>query len=133
MLPNTLTSIGDYAFFGCKALKNSSRDKPESTYFVLPEGVASIGVRAFEKCVALRNVVLPSSLTSIGEAAFISCDSLRYVTLPFMSAAFVEGLDDNGVFFFCSDALFLVFRQMVNGVEWSFRIAAGGAEVDANG
>ena len=128
VLPDTVVTIGDSAFYGCSALKNSSENS-ESTYFTLPEGVASIGEFAFSGCTVLRNVVLPSSLTSLGAEAFSGCDSLRYVSLPFVSAAFVDDISDNYVFAGCPDSLLLTFREVVDGVEWSFRIVDGEAEV----
>ena len=127
-LPDTVTTIQDSAFYGCIALKNSSENS-ESTYFTLPEGVTSIGEFAFSGCTILRNVVLPSSLTSLGTEAFSGCGSLRYVSLPFVSAAFVDDISDNYVFAGCPDSLLLTFREKVDGVEWSFRIVDGEAEV----
>ena len=43
-LPNSVTSIGDYAFSGCSSL----------TSITIPKGVTSIGYWAFECCTSLR-------------------------------------------------------------------------------
>ena len=68
-LPDTLTSIGDYAFYGCTAL-------PEIT---LPAGVTSIGNYAFERCTSLSSIALPEGLTAIGQGAFLRCSALSLV------------------------------------------------------
>lgn len=68
-LPDTLTSIGDYAFYGCTSLAE----------ITLPTGVTSIGLSAFERCTSLRSIVLPEGLTTIGQSAFVRCSALSLV------------------------------------------------------
>ena len=46
------------------------------TDLVIPEGVTSIGERAFHCCSSLTSVTIPSSVTSIGERAFSGCSGL---------------------------------------------------------
>ena len=53
----------------------------ECTTVSLPDGMTSIGGRAFLRCSSLTSIVFPSSLTSIGEYAFFQCDSLSSVTV----------------------------------------------------
>ena len=58
-----LYSIGDYAFKGCKKLKN----------VVLPNNITSIGQNAFQDCESLGELVLPEPRAAklvIGRAAF---------------------------------------------------------------
>ena len=76
-IPNTLdgktvTSIGDEAFSGCRAL----------TRIELPDSVTSIGDVAFSYCRSLTSIELPDSVTSIGESAFYRCRSLTSIELP---------------------------------------------------
>jgi hypothetical protein len=71
-LPESLTSIGSWAFQGCSSL----------TSVTLPESLTSIGSSAFQGCSSLTSVTLPESLTSIGSSAFRGCSSLTSVTLP---------------------------------------------------
>ena len=59
-IPNSVTSIGDYAFWGCSGL----------TSVAIPNGVTSIGEYAFEGCYGLSSVTIPNSVTSIGQHAF---------------------------------------------------------------
>ena len=65
-----MTSIGEYTFYNCKALKSID----------LPDGLESIGDNAFASCSALESIDLPKGLTSIGEYAFNYCTSLTTVT-----------------------------------------------------
>ncbi|MGN1037546.1 MAG: leucine-rich repeat domain-containing protein, partial [Ruminococcus sp.] len=45
------------------------------TEVVIPDGVISIGEKAFKECRNLTNVIIPDSITSIGNGAFCGCDS----------------------------------------------------------
>ena len=62
-LPEGLTSIGNYAFYGCNCL----------TSVLIPNSVKSIGKQAFYECSGLISVTIPNNVTSIGYAAFESC------------------------------------------------------------
>jgi hypothetical protein len=48
---------------------------------VVPEGIETIGMHAFEWKVSIRNsilsVTLPDSVTSIGDSAFFGCKNLK--------------------------------------------------------
>ena len=68
ILPSTLESIGDYAFFAQPRLTGP---------IVLPEGFKSLGAHAFERCSALTAVKLPSTLKEIPDACFHFCGELR--------------------------------------------------------
>ncbi len=70
-LPETITSIGDYAFYGCKNLKEIN----------IPERVMHIGARAFAMCSSLNALTVPSGIDTIGEGAFALTpwyDDLQY-------------------------------------------------------
>ena len=66
-----VTSIGDYAFWGCSNL----------TCVTIPNSVTSIGDCAFVMCFSLTSLTIPDSVTSIGDHAFSSC-SLTSMTIP---------------------------------------------------
>ena len=70
-IPDSVTSIGNYAFYYCTSLTNVT----------IPDSVTSIGERAFRHCESLTNVTIPDSLTSIGHVAFEYCTSLTSVTI----------------------------------------------------
>ncbi|MBR1576588.1 MAG: leucine-rich repeat protein [Bacteroidales bacterium] len=93
-LPESLTSIGIHAFYGCSKLEE----------ITIPEAVRKIERYAFYGCSSLSRITLPESLESIGDwcfceacftefpipptvraigsCAFRNCRKLRSVTLP---------------------------------------------------
>ena len=68
-IPNSVTSIGEYAFSHCTSL----------TSVTIPNSVTSIGEHAFSDCTSLTSVTISDSVTSIGEYAFYDCTSLTDV------------------------------------------------------
>ena len=52
------------------------------TQVTIPDGVTSIGFDAFDNCYALTQVDIPNSVTSIGDYAFYNCSALAQVILP---------------------------------------------------
>ena len=66
ILSGSVTSIGDYAFSGCRGL----------TSVTIPDSVTSIGYQAFSYCSGLTSVTIGNGVTSIGDQAFWSCDKL---------------------------------------------------------
>ena len=105
IIPNSVTSIGDNAFYGCGGL----------TYVTIPNSVTSIGDNVFAGCTGLssiivenknsiydsrdncnaiietetncliagcKNSIIPNSVTSIGIDAFADCTSLTEITIP---------------------------------------------------
>ena len=77
----------------------SFRDK-DTTSYIIPDYITSIGDSAFEDCSSLSRVVIPDSVTSIGNRAFNECDSLRSVVIP----NGVTSIGDNA-FQFCSSLI----------------------------
>ena len=71
-IPNSVTSIGNYAFWGCSGL----------TSITIPDSVTSIGSWAFENCTGLTSITIPNSVTSIGNGAFAGCTGLTSITIP---------------------------------------------------
>lgn len=66
----------------------------EVTNLKIPNGVTSIGVRAFVCCSGLSSITIPNSVTSIGSNAFGGCDNLMTVNSeimePFNCSTFPE-------------------------------------------
>ncbi len=71
-IPNSVTQIGDHAFWGCKALQNIN----------IPNSVNHIGYSAFRGCMALQSIHIPNSVTQIGDHAFSECYALQDIYIP---------------------------------------------------
>jgi len=71
-IPESVTIIGDYAFYDCKQL----------TGVYIPNSVTAIGNSAFYNCNGITSLTIPNSVATIGELAFYSCDGLTSVTIP---------------------------------------------------
>ena len=70
-IPETVTSIGDYAFINSRAL----------TSITIPSSITSIGNFIFYECESLSEVKLPENILSIGNEAFAYCKSLNHIDL----------------------------------------------------
>ena len=94
-IPDTVTEIGEYAFYVWKNLENvtmssnitSIEDNAFSgcnnlTNITIPESVTSIRAWAFDGCSSLTSITIPKSVTSIGNGAFHYCNSLTNITIP---------------------------------------------------
>ena len=131
-IPNTITSIGDYAFDNVFIFRS---DNPAS--IVIPNSVKSIGNAAFRYCTTLASVVLSEGLTSIGQFAFYGCYDLASITLPnsmtdigdyafshcssFKSVVIPDGVTSvgNSSFNSCSDLEFLTIGSGVQTFGWN--------------
>lgn len=71
-IPNSVTSIGRYAFEWCSRL----------TSVTIGNSVTSIGDHAFYNCNRMTSVSIGNSVTSIGNDAFLKCKGLTSVTIP---------------------------------------------------
>lgn len=108
VIPNSVTSIRDYAFAGCNSL----------TTVTIPDSVTNIGDWAFDFCFSLTNItvdvnnpafstidgnlfntdktkliqyalgksngeyIIPNGVTTIGKYAFLGCNNITSVTIP---------------------------------------------------
>jgi hypothetical protein len=88
----SVTSIGDYAFYGCSSLPVENNLRYADTYLVeavnktlstysIKEGTKWVGDHAFANRSSLTSMTIPDSVTSIGDAAFYYCFSLTSVTI----------------------------------------------------
>ena len=80
-IPNSIQSIGDYAFYDCASL----------TSIDIPNSVTSLGNYAFYNCSGLTSVTIPNSVTSLGNYAFCNCSGLNSVTVPYSITEIGEG------------------------------------------
>lgn len=83
VLPDSIESIGNNAFWGCSSLKalSNSADELFEGQIRLPANCKTVGSAAFMDCNLIDYIVLNSALTTIGEHAFASCQ-LNEVYIP---------------------------------------------------
>ncbi len=72
MVESGVTTIGNYAFYGCRNL----------TQISLPDGLNCIGMQAFYEDSSLTEIKIPSSVNEIKATAFRSCSSISSVNIP---------------------------------------------------
>lgn len=101
-IPESVTSIGARAFYGCTKLKEfkgkfASEDGRylinngvllsyapgnDATEFTIPSEVTKIGYGAFYRCSNLQSITLHNNLTIIDDHAFQRCSSIISITIP---------------------------------------------------
>ncbi len=92
VLPQSLQTIGNYAFAYCSALKGL--EIPTSVTlvarysfayctalksFTFPEGITTVATDVLDGCTALEEVYIPASVTTINADAFYNCKALRAI------------------------------------------------------
>lgn len=132
-IPNSVTSIGNSAFCGCRELTNVTIPNSVTTIgagafagcegltnVTISNSVTTIAVQAFEGCIGLTNVTIPNAVTSIGVLAFNRCEGLTNVTIP-NSVTTIE----NGAFADCDGLLNVTIPSSVTSIDGSFTGCSG--------
>ena len=71
-IPNSVMTIGEFAFVGCTGI----------TSVTIPNSVTTIEWSAFYGCSGITSVTIPNSVTTIAGCAFYGCSSLTSITIP---------------------------------------------------
>ncbi len=101
VIPNTVTSIGNRAFYYQKNLTSIS----------IPPSVTSIGSEAFEFCEELSNIEMPNSVQKIGKYAFEFCEKITNMIIPDGVTSIYEK-----TFYGCSSLLSVIIPKSVTSI-----------------
>lgn len=94
IIPNSVESIDDYAFFRCGALKSitipnsvltigfAAFNESGLTSIIIPNSVEIIERSCFGGCKYLSSVTLSQYLDDLSEGLFSGCGSLKSITIP---------------------------------------------------
>ena len=136
VIPNTVTSIGAYAFSGVSSIKaltvhdgvtsigtGAFRSCKSLETVKLSSGLAVLPKELFYGCTALKSVAIPQSTVKIDEYAFYSCSSLSSVTIPSAITYIGRGALDG-----CTGLEELVFECSQG---WSFVYESGTATISS--
>ena len=105
-IPSSVTSIGDEGFYSCTGL----------TSVMIGSSVTSIGDDAFSYCSSLTSLTIGSSVTSIGDSAFADCSSLTSVTIPSSVTSIGEA-----AFYGCTSLTGVIIPSSVTSIgDWTF-------------
>ena len=109
IMPDSVKSVGNNAFFGCWKLEtvrlSAALDEISDSCFCgcfrlkeieIPASVKKIGHSAFHRCKGLTSVTLPSGLKTMETFAFALCDALNEIRIP-PSVQYLS----HSVFFLC--------------------------------
>ena len=77
-LPSSLVSLGEGAFAYDDTVIHAMKLDGGEAELVLPEGLKTIGAKAFQNNVWITKVTIPSTVTTIGESAFSGCSSYTW-------------------------------------------------------
>ena len=137
-IPESITSIGEYAFIDCGSSMTVNIADPESwckmelgnehssplssagkvlvhdietTSIAIPDGVTSIGNYTFYQCRCITSLTIPATVGSIGSSAFEDCTGLTSLTLS-------DGLESIGgsAFEGCTELKILRIPSTVNTI-----------------
>lgn len=103
-LPNSIQTIGQYAFYKCRNLNTINIPTSTTTIcsnafascssldgIVLPAGLKSIEQDGFMKCTSLTSIVIPEGTLALGDNVFNGCTKLKTVVLPSQLASIPNG------------------------------------------
>ena len=95
IIPEGITSVGDFAFVWCKSLetvvisesvktigKEAFYDCNNVRYIEISNGVETIGNSAFHGCYSAEQIIIGDGVSVIEEAAFRHCQAVESISLP---------------------------------------------------
>lgn len=112
VIPDSVTEIGRYAFYGCQMLK--------TIVFSNASQLKKIQEGAFSGCFALTSISIPNTVTYIGSDAFNNCKSLQSITIP-------EGIAtiEDGTFYGCTGLSEIILPSTLTAIKNDVNINYG--------
>ena len=108
VISDSVTSIGDKAFFNCLGLKS----------LVIGNNVTTINSNAFAVCQNLKSVIVPDSVTTIGSFAFNNCSGITSVII----GNGVTNIEERA-FFACTSLTGVNIGSSVESIgDWAFEL-----------
>lgn len=100
VIPESISKIGDNAFYGCYNLQE----------ITIPENITDIGAYAFYNCSSLSSITIPNSITCIKEGTF-AYSGLTSIMIP-------NSVDSigKGVFQSCNNLISLTVPESVKAI-----------------
>ncbi len=127
VIPDSVTSIGDYAFYNTALYNDESNWENGVLYignhlikakntisgeYAIKQGTLTIAGYAFESCTNLTSVVIPDSVTSIGDYAFGWCWDLTSVVISNSVTSIAYA-----AFYHCESLTSVVIPNSVTSIE----------------
>lgn len=100
-IPDTVTTIEGSAFYGCKLFDN----------VVIPDSVTLMDDSVFGSCTSLKNIKISKKITNIGQSTFYNCKALTGLTLPDNITSI-----ENEVFSYCTNLKWVVVPESVKTI-----------------
>lgn len=72
----------EFSKYGDPLNRDSSKSDFNEISYVIPDGVETIGSKAFYKCYYIDHITIPDSVTRIEEKSFHHCESMQELNLP---------------------------------------------------
>ena len=130
MIPGSVTSIGDGAFYNCTGLTTvnwnatacTSAGSSNSPIFTDCYNLATVNIGdnvkiippyAFKGCTGLTVITIPDSVTSIGAEAFRGCTGLTSVTIPDSVTSI-----GNSAFYGCTSLTSVTIPDSVTSIDY---------------
>ena len=126
-IPDSVTSIGYSTFKGTPWLSQKQKEDPLvivngilidgttcSGDVVIPEGVTSIVMGAFENCTSLTSITIHGNVKSIDNVTFRGCTNLTSITIP-GSVTSIGSMAFNG----CTSLTSITIPDSVTRIDWN--------------